>query len=173
MVVVVPSRWFWVEVVSVKTSKRPGGAISWPIGGQSVDNQGRVRHKRALFSSLTVEWATPKALYDELNKEFRFNFDPCPLGGKEDGTLVSWRGKRVFCNPPYGPGIRKFLDRWQDADLAVYLLPARTDTAWFHEVVLPLATEIRFLRGRLKFGETPKDAPFPSVIVVFDRGRVA
>ena len=91
----------------------------------------------ACFMSLTVEWPTPKALYDKLDSEFHFNFDPCPLGGAVDGTerlLNNWKGKRVFCNPPYGPGIRPFLECWQDAELAVYLIPARTDTRWFHDI---------------------------------------
>lgn len=128
---------------------------------------------RVLFSSASVEWATPNALYEQLNDEFHFDFDPCPLGGDVDGTarlLNSWQGKRVFCNPPYGPDLRRFLDCWADADLAVYLLPARTDTRWFHEIVLPYSSEIRFIRGRLKFGGSKASAPFPSMVVVF-RGQ--
>lgn len=126
------------------------------------------------FSSQSVEWPTPKALYQALDAEFHFNFDPCPIEGDADGTarlLNSWQGKRVFCNPPYGPEIRDFLECWSDADVAVYLLPARTDTRWFHDVCLPFAKEIRFIRGRLRFGEAENSAPFPSMIVVF--GEVA
>lgn len=78
-----------------------------------------------------------------------------------------WTGKRVFCNPPHGPGIRNWLERGLDAACAVFLIPARTDTKWFHEVVLPLAVEIRFLKGRLKFGDSKNSAPFPSMVVVF------
>lgn len=125
-----------------------------------------------LFKSESVEWATPKGVYEKLHEEFRFDFDPCPLGGTEDGTaqlFVPWRGKRVFCNPPYGPGLRGFLERAQEAELAVYLIPARTDTRWFHEIVLPHAKEIRFVKGRLKFGDAKNSAPFPSMIVVFER----
>ena len=80
-----------------------------------------------------------------------------------------WKGKRVFCNPPYGPGIGKWLMRGLEADIAVFLIPARTDTRWFHEICLPFAREIRFIKGRLKFGGALKDAPFPSMIVVFER----
>ena len=78
-------------------------------------------------------------------------------------------GRRVYCNPPYGPGIRPFLERGLEADVAVFLIPARTDTKWFHELVLPHAKEIRFVRGRLKFGDAVNSAPFPSMIVVFEK----
>ena len=73
----------------------------------------------------------------------------------------------MFCNPPYGPGIRPFLERACEAQIAVFLIPARTDTRWFHEIVLPSAKEIRFIKGRLKFGDSENSAPFPSMIVVF------
>lgn len=127
---------------------------------------------RVVFKSESVEWPTPKGVYEQLNAEFRFDFDPCPLGGTEDGTarlFVSWHGRRVFCNPPYGPELRKFLERATEAELAVYLIPARTDTRWFHEIVLPHAKEIRFVKGRLKFGPAKFDAPFPSMIVIFEQ----
>lgn len=127
---------------------------------------------RALFSSASDRWATPSAVYDALNREFAFDFDPCPLDGSSDGLaplFCEWRGKRVFCNPPYGPGLSEWLRRAKEADVAVYLIPARTDTRWFHEIVLPAAAEIRFLRGRLKFGDAKAGAPFPSMVVVFKR----
>ena len=132
------------------------------------------KHK-VYFRSQSVEWATPAAVYKKLNDEFNFNFDPCPLGGEDDGLaslFCSWEGKRVFCNPPYGPGIGAWLKREKDAKLAVYLLPARTDTKWFHELVLPHAREIRFIKGRLKFGEAVNSAPFPSMIVIFENNLV-
>ncbi len=125
---------------------------------------------RALFSSASDRWATPKAVYAALDREFRFDFDPCPLDGNIDGlslTHSDWRGKRVFCNPPYGPGIGKWLERGAAAKCAVFLIPARTDTRWFHDIVLPKSKDIRFLRGRLRFGDAKKDAPFPSMVVVF------
>jgi hypothetical protein len=125
---------------------------------------------RSLFSSASDRWATPKAVYAALDSEFAFDFDPCPLDGDGDGlaTLFThWRGRRVFCNPPYGPGIGDWLKRGLEAELAVFLIPARTDTRWFHDIVLPHADEIRFCRGRLKFGEAKNAAPFPSMIVVF------
>ena len=126
--------------------------------------------RRVLFSSASDRWATPCAVYDALHAEFGFTFDPCPLDGSTDGTspmFSEWQGKRVFCNPPYGPELRGFLERAGEAELAVFLIPARTDTRWFHEIVMPKAREIRFLRGRLKFGDAKNSAPFPSMVVVF------
>lgn len=127
---------------------------------------------RVLFSSQSVHWATPKALYDTLNEEFSFDFDPCPLGeAVQDGSspmFTSWTGRRVFCNPPYNrKSYIPFLERAPEADLAVFLLPSRTDTKWFHDMVLPNADEIRFVRGRLKFGGARYAAPFPSMLVIF------
>jgi len=126
----------------------------------------------ALFSSATDEWSTPPEVYADLNAKFCFDFDPCPLGGTQDGLaslFVPWANRRIFCNPPYGPGVHKWLERGLEADLAVFLLPARTDTRWFHDIVLPKAKEIRFIRGRLKFGNAKNNAPFPSMVVIFER----
>ncbi len=128
-----------------------------------------------LFSSKSPHWPTPKALLEELETEFHFDFDPCPLGEDEkDGSaplFTSWKGKRVFCNPPYNRGIARFLERACEADVAVFLLPARTDTKWFHDIVLPNADEIRFIKGRLRFGDAKDSAPFPSMIVIFKPKR--
>jgi site-specific DNA-methyltransferase (adenine-specific) len=130
-----------------------------------------MKGQRAAFSSQSVDWPTPAALYAELNREFHFDLDPCPLGGGiVDGTspmFCSWDGRRVFCNPPYGPALVPFLERAKEAALAVYLIPARTDTRWFHDLVLPCASEIRFIKGRLKFGDAKNSAPFPSMLVVY------
>jgi hypothetical protein len=129
--------------------------------------------RRVLFSSASDRWATPKAVYEALDAEFRFDFDPCPLDGDGEGLaplFCEWRGKRVFCNPPYGPKIGEWLNRGPEADVAVFLIPARTDTRWFHEKVLPKATEVRFLKGRLKFGDAKHAAPFPSMVVVYRKG---
>lgn len=125
---------------------------------------------RVVFSSQSVHWATPKGVYDALHAEFRFDFDPCPLGEMEvDGAsplFTPWAGRRVFCNPPYN-GIAPFLQRAREAIVAVFLIPSRTDTKWFHDIILPHAHEIRFIKGRLKFGDAKNSAPFPSMIVVF------
>lgn len=123
------------------------------------------------FSSASDEWATPADVYAALDAEFHFDFDPCPLGGGVDGTaplFVSWSNRTVFCNPPYS-NIRPFLERALEADVAVFLIPARTDTRWMHQIVLPYAKEIRFIKGRLKFGDAKNSAPFPSMIVIFSR----
>lgn len=129
---------------------------------------------KAAFKTMSAhgswEWPTPRDFYDILNREFKFDLDPCPIGGSCDGRARltnSWKGCRVFCNPPHGPQIRKFLECAMDADVAVFLLPARTDTRWFHEIVLPMSSEIRFVKGRLRFGEAKRPAPFPSMVVVF------
>jgi hypothetical protein len=129
---------------------------------------------KLMFSSASPHWPTPKAVYGELDKEFHFDFDPCPLGESEnDGSaplFTSWAKKRVFCNPPYNRGITRFLERAIEADIAVFLLPARTDTQWFHNFVLPRAAEIRFIKGRLCFGDPDdlsKRAPFPTMLVIY------
>lgn len=120
---------------------------------------------RALFSSASQHWATPAAVYDALHAEFDFTLDPCPLGG-EGGLEMSWAGQRVYCNPPYGRGVNRWLDKAKEAALAVFLLPARTDTRWWHDYCMK-ADEIRFLRGRLRFGNATENAPLPSAVVVF------
>mgnify|MGYP003333681821 CR=1 FL=1 len=124
-----------------------------------------------MFSAQSPHWATPAAVYEQLHAEFNFTLDPCPLHGDQnsDGLAISWRNHRVFCNPPYGPVILTWLAKSSEADLAVFLLPARTDTRWFHEAVLPKAAEIRFIKGRLKFGGSKNSAPFPSMIVIFKK----
>ena len=125
------------------------------------------------FSSLRTDWSTPSQLRAALDSEFHFTLDPCELGdegglfGRRDGLLISWAGQRVFCNPPYGPAIPDWLKHGQEAAVAVFLLPARTDTQWFHEHCLRYSREIRFLRGRLRFGGSKNSAPFPSMVVVY------
>ena len=141
------------------------------MGGAAVVFE--MKMNRVLFSSKSPHWATPKALYKELNAEFQFDFDPCPLGESEaDGSaplFTPWSGRRVYCNPPYDKGIARFLERASEAQLAVFLLPARTDTKWFHNLILPFAKEIRFVKGRLKFGDSKNSAPFPSMIVIYTK----
>jgi phage N-6-adenine-methyltransferase len=132
-----------------------------------------------LFSSRTDEWATPRNLFDRLNQEFQFTLDPCATNEnhkcdrwftrEEDGLLEDWAG-RVFMNPPYGREIgfwvkKAYQETQRDAELVACLLPARTDTAWWHDYCMK--GEIRFLRGRLKFGDSKNSAPFPSAIVIF------
>jgi len=123
---------------------------------------------RILFSSLSPGWDTPKAVYNELNKEFFFTDDPCPAGGIF-GLDRPW-GSSVFVNPPYSQikaWIEKGLAEHRQGKTVVFLIPSRTDTRWFHESILPFASEIRFVKGRLKFGGAKYNAPFPSMIVIF------
>lgn len=137
---------------------------------------------KGLFSSNTNEWATPQAFFDALNTEFHFDLDPCatPENAKceryftveTDGLKKNWGGARVFCNPPYGREIGKWVKKcWEESrkpdTLVVMLIPARTDTAFFHDYIYGKAREIRFIRGRLHFNESPQGAPFPSMVVVF------
>jgi len=122
------------------------------------------------FSSLTDEWKTPDSIYKKLNAEFNFNFDPCPLGGEIDGLSIEW-GKSTFVNPPYSKlklWCKKAYEESLKRKIVVMLIPSRTDTIAWHEYCMK-AKEIRFIKGRLKFGDSKNSAPFPSAIIVFDR----
>jgi len=127
---------------------------------------------RVHFSSQRLDWKTPKAVYQVLDAEFRFDFDPCPSNPTFDGLSVEW-GECNFVNPPYGRELPKWIkkgyEEWQKGKTVVFLIPSRTDTSWWHDYVMQ-ADEIRFIRGRLKFDDCDNSAPFPSCIVVF-RGR--
>lgn len=137
--------------------------------------------RAGLMSSQTDEWATPQGLFDELHREFHFTLDPCasPENAKcrqfftkdEDGLNQTWTG-RVFMNPPYGRGIGRWVGKAygsaaRHGALVVCLLPARTDTTWWHRYCMK-AQEIRLIRGRVQFGNIGVNAPFPSAVVVFD-----
>lgn len=105
-------------------------------------------------------WATPKDFYDKLNKEFDFDFDPCPLNDGEitpdkDGLLIEW-GHRNYINPPYSRKLKEaFVKRAiiesRKGKLCVMLLPVSTSTVLFHDFIQPNAKEIRFVRGRIAF----------------------
>lgn len=128
------------------------------------------------YSSKTYEWSTPQDLFDRLNEEFHFTLDPCATKKnakcqkfytkEDDGLSRDWSGERVFMNPPYGREIGKWVAKIA-YEGGVALLPARTDTRWFHDYIYGKA-EIRFLKGRLKFGESKNSAPFPSMVVIFE-----
>jgi hypothetical protein len=130
---------------------------------------------RVIFSSQSDHWYTPESVYKALDDEFKFTFDPCPLQSTVDGSKIEWNG-RVYCNPPYSK-IDEFLKRGLyhlangECELLVYLIPSRTDTKWFHEYCLK-AEEIRFIKGRLKFGGSKNSAPFPSMLVIFKRWQL-
>ena len=133
-----------------------------------------------MYSSATVEWETPQDVFDRLNDEFHFTLDPCCTHENakcekhytklENGLTQDWTGETVYCNPPYGREMPKWIEKCADhakrGGTAVMLIPARTDTKAFHEWIYHRA-EIRFLKGRLKFGNSKNSAPFPSMIVVF------
>ena len=130
------------------------------------------------FSSATDDWATPSEFFDKLNKEFHFDLDVCasPENAKckqffskmEDGLSQIWEGT-VWMNPPYGREIGKWVSKAYESGVSgatvVCLLPARTDTHWWHKYCTK--GEIFFIQGRLKFGGAVHNAPFPSAVVVF------
>ena len=124
------------------------------------------------MTSLSPHWATPVWIYEELDKEFHFDFDPCPLHSNSNGLAIEW-GKVNFINPPYGREISRWIAKaYQEAQegaICVLLIPSRTDTKWWHDYIMK-ADEIRFIKGRLKFGNSKNSAPFPSAIVIF-RGK--
>ena len=131
------------------------------------------------FSSKTDEWETPQAVFDELNTIYKFKLDVCASGKnakcpwfftkKEDGLKQQWTGS-CWMNPPYGRTIGLWMKKAYEASFAgatvvVCLVPSRTDTAWWHDYAM--RGEVKFIRGRLKFGGHKNSAPFPSAIIVF------
>ena len=133
-------------------------------------------NREAMFSSKTDIWETPQDFFDKLNEEFHFQTDVCALPEnakckhfytpEQDGLAQEWRGV-CWCNPPYGRQIGKWVRKASESQVTtVMLLPARTDTAWFHDYIYGKA-EIRFVRGRLRFSGAKENAPFPCMVVVF------
>lgn len=132
-----------------------------------------------MFSSRTGEWETPQRLFEQLDRTYSFTLDACATAEnakcakyytpEEDGLAQPWEG-RVWCNPPYGREIGKWVKKaWESARsgaTVVMLLPARTDTKWFHRYLYGKA-ELRFLEGRIKFSGSRNSAPFPSMVAVF------
>lgn len=131
-----------------------------------------------LFTSKTCEWATPQDFFDALDREFSFDLDVCATSENnkcaeyfsphDDGLKQEWTGT-CYMNPPYGRQIGKWIQKAYESSLngatVVCLIPARTDTAYWHDYVM--RGEIRFIRGRLYFGSGTGAAPFPSAVVVF------
>jgi len=131
-----------------------------------------------MFSSAKCEWPTPQDLFDKLNEWYEFNLDVCALPENTkckdyftpeiDGLKQDWKGV-CWMNPPYGREIGKWIKKAYDESrkgcTVVCLLPARTDTRWFHDYCVK--GEIEFIKGRLKFGGCKNNAPFPNMIVVF------
>jgi len=154
---------------------------------------------KGLFTSNSGEWETPQGLFNELDKEFHFDLDPCATKEnakcnmyytkEEDGLKQDWNivdlgirfeVKSVFMNPPYGREIGRWVEKAHKESrrsasrtygaTVVCLLPARTDTKWYHDYCIK--GEIRYIKGRLKFSGMKNSAPFPSMIVIF-RGQNA
>lgn len=139
-----------------------------------------VSNLKVHFSSQSNEWATPQEFYDQLNAEFNFTLDPCADASNakcaryftqaDDGLAQPWDKETVFCNPPYGREIKKWVKKASEAKggVVVMLIPARTCTSYFHDYIYQKPNvEIRFIKGRLKFGDGKSPAPFPSMVVIF------
>ncbi len=137
---------------------------------------------KVLFSSKSIEWETPIDLFNELDREFHFTLDVCADNNnhkcnkyftkEENGLVQDWSNEVVFCNPPYGREIydwvkKCYLESQKKNTIVVLLIPSRTDTKYFHEFLYKKDNvELRFLKGRLKFGNSKNSAPFPSLIAI-------
>ncbi len=131
------------------------------------------------FSSATNLWSTPQGFFDALNRAFSFTLDPCCTHENakctkhyteaENGLVQDWSGERVWMNPPYGRPIGDWMKKAHESAkagaLVVCLVPARTDTKWWHDYAI--RGHVQFLKGRLKLDGSKKDAPFPNALVVF------
>ena len=139
--------------------------------------------QKVMFSSEDAGWETPQEFYNNLNWRFGpFTLDPCaaPSTAKckkyfteaDDGLVQDWGGHIVFMNPPYGREIKRWIQKAYNESQklntrVVCLLPARTDTTYWHDYVMK-SKYIYFVRGRLKFGDSKNSAPFPSAVVIFE-----
>lgn len=137
-----------------------------------------------MFSSKSDRWETPKEFFEGLNDLFHFTLDACafPENAKceryftpeQDGLSQPWDGV-VWCNPPYGRQVGRWVKKAYETAkegkaVVVMLLPARTDTAWYHDYCyMNRFATVRFVRGRLKFGGGTHPAPFPSMVVIFSK----
>ena len=133
---------------------------------------------QALRTSARDDWRTPRYLFDRLHAEFDFTIDaaasaenamlPRYWDKQQDALRQNWDGERVWCNPPYGDIQRAFIIKaHRSKALSVLLIPARTDTLIWHSCIHGKA-EVRFVKGRLRFSGSDKDAPFASAIVIFN-----
>ena len=137
-----------------------------------------------LYSSNKMDWGTPQELFNKLNNKYHFTIDVASnefnhkcdryYTEKEDGLKQDWTNEKVWCNPPYGREIGKWLEKaYNTKCLAVFLIPARTDTKWFHDFVYKkFNVTYEFIKGRVKFEGGVASAPFPSMIVVFNNMEV-
>lgn len=134
-----------------------------------------------MFSSNDMTWTTPIELFNKLNNEFHFTLDVCAthfsykcpkyFTPEENGLIQDWSNDICWMNPPYGKEISLWLKKAYEESLkgaiVVALIPSRTDTKYWNDYCMN-AAEIRFIQGRLKFGDSDNSAPFPSAIIVFD-----
>lgn len=119
---------------------------------------------KTLYSSASDDWATPQEIYDKYNKIFGFTLDVCASATnhkcdkyftkEQDGLIQDWSDERVWCNPPYGRGVEEWVKKcYEHNSLAVMLLPARTDTRWYHSYINANPNvKVFYLKGRLHFG---------------------
>ena len=135
---------------------------------------------KGLFTSNTDLWETPQDFFDRLDEEFNFDLDVCAnvenakcekyFTEEMDGLQQEWKGV-CWMNPPYGRQIGKWMKKAYESSLngatVVCLVPARTDTRWWHDYCMK--GEIRFVKGRLKFGDSVNSAPFPSAVIIFGK----
>lgn len=134
---------------------------------------------RTIYSSETVIWETPQALFDQLHRVFQFERDVCALPENAkceqyftpqmDGLKQDWHGT-CWMNPPYGRTLGQWVKKAHDSArqqqaTVVCLLPVRADTRWWHDYCID--AEVTFIKGRLKFSNAPNSAPFASAVVVF------
>ena len=157
-----------------------GGRLRQSAGAVSGGRIRKTMMNQGLYSSERGDWETPRDLFDRVNAEYHFTLDAAAneVNAKcknyysihENGLIQPWEGV-VWCNPPYGRQIGRWVEKaylsWRGGAKVVMLLPARTDTKWFHEWIRPYA-RIEFLRGRVKFVGAEHNAPFPSMLVYFE-----
>lgn len=142
--------------------------------------------QKAMVSSNTIEHITPTSFFDKLNEEFHFTLDPCAtpenkkcdkfFTKKEDGLLQDWSKDIVFMNPPYGGQTKKWIKKAYEESLkgavVVCLISVGTNRSYWHEYIFPFASQIRWIRGTLKFSDSKSSAPFASALIIFDKQKV-
>ena len=143
----------------------------------------KAKAEKVIFSSETDEWGTPNDLFIKLNKQYNFTLDAAASDKnykcnkyytkETNGLTKDWTNERVFCNPPYSEmslWSQKCYEESKNAEVIIMLIPARTDTKYFHKYIYNIA-DITFIKGRLKFvsdqNSNKGSAPFPSMIVIY------
>lgn len=138
--------------------------------------------QKSMVSSKTNEWETPQWLFNELDMEFNFTLDPCSTHNnkkckkyytiEDNGIMQDWSNDIVFMNPPYGGQTRKWIEHAYlqslKGALVVCLIVSSTDRSYWHDYIFPFAAQIRWIRGRIKFGDAISTAPFANAIIIFD-----